>query len=100
MDVRIDATRLVDDRVERAVGRAAERCALAVVEAGGVVTVRAAADKPADPSEFNAFWGMVTASEEEAYRLPDVVSEGADSPLAGAVALMVEGIVNYNTVDG
>jgi dTDP-glucose pyrophosphorylase len=74
--------------------------ALAVVEAGGVVTVGAAADKPADPSGFNAFWGMVAVTEEEAHRLPDVVSKGADSPLAGAVALMVERIVNYNTAAG
>ena len=71
--------------------------ALAVVEGGGVVKVEAAAEKPADPSGFNAFWGMVAVTEEEAHRLPDVVSKGADSPLAGAVALMVEEIVNYNT---
>ncbi|MDH6624724.1 UTP-glucose-1-phosphate uridylyltransferase [Streptomyces sp. LBL] len=74
--------------------------ALALVEEGGVVTVRAAADKPADPSGFNAFWGMVAVTEEEAHRLPDVVSKGADSPLVGAVALMVEEIVNYNTAAG
>lgn len=74
--------------------------ALALVERDGVVTVGAAADKPADPSGFNAFWGMVAVTEEEAHRLPDVVSKGADSPLAGAVALMVERIVNYNTAAG
>ncbi len=74
--------------------------ALAVVEEGGVARVGAAADKPADPSGFNAFWGMVAVAEEEAHRLPDVVSGGADNPLVGAVALMVEEIVNYNTVTG
>ncbi|MFE4371709.1 hypothetical protein ACFRMN_26425 [Streptomyces sp. NPDC056835] len=74
--------------------------ALAVVEGGGVITVEAAADKPADPSGFNAFWGMVAVTAEEAHRLPDVASKGADSPLAGAVALMVEQIVNYNTAAG
>jgi hypothetical protein len=74
--------------------------ALAVAEGGGVVTVGAATDKPADPSGFNAFWGMVAVTEEEAHRLPDVVSKGVDSPLAGAVALMVERIVNYNTAAG
>ncbi|MFD8418527.1 hypothetical protein [Streptomyces sp. NPDC059466] len=74
--------------------------ALALVEGPGVVTVGAAADKPADPAGFNAFWGMVAVAEDEAHRLPDVVSKGVDSPLAGAVALMVEGIVNYNTVAG
>ncbi|QXE33254.1 hypothetical protein KQY30_02040 [Streptomyces sp. GMY02] len=74
--------------------------ALAVAEEGGVMTVGAATDKPADPSGFNAFWGMVAVTEKEAHRLPDVVSKGADSPLAGAVALMVERIVNYNTVAG
>ncbi|MFE2034815.1 hypothetical protein ACFXBB_16425 [Streptomyces scopuliridis] len=74
--------------------------ALAVVEEGGVVTVGAAAEKPADPSGFNAFWGMVAVTEEQAHRLPDVVNKGADSPLAGAVALMVERIVNYNTAGG
>ncbi|MFE2499448.1 hypothetical protein ACFXKS_21200 [Streptomyces scopuliridis] len=74
--------------------------ALAVVEGGGVVTVGAAAEKPADPSGFNAFWGMVAVTEEQAHRLPDVVNKGADSPLAGAVALMVERIVNYNTAAG
>ncbi|MER5436304.1 hypothetical protein [Streptomyces sp. NPDC002588] len=74
--------------------------ALALVEADGVLTVEAAADKPADPSGFNAFWGMVAVTEEEAHRLPDVVRKEADSPLAGAIALMVDGIVNYNTAAG
>ncbi|MER6691167.1 hypothetical protein [Streptomyces minutiscleroticus] len=74
--------------------------ALAVTEEGGTMTVGAATDKPADPSGFNAFWGMVAVTEDEAHRLPDVVSEGADSPLVGAAALMVEEIVNYNTVAG
>ena len=74
--------------------------ALAVTEVGGVMTVGAAVDKPVDPSGFNAFWGMVAATEDEAHRLPDVVTKGADSPLAGAIALMVEGIANYNTSAG
>ncbi|WP_329457186.1 hypothetical protein [Streptomyces sp. NBC_01497] len=74
--------------------------ALAVVEDGGVLTVKEATDKPADPSGFNAFWGMVAVAEDEAHRLPDVASKGVVSPLAGAVALMVDGIVNYNTVAG
>ncbi|MEU9158206.1 hypothetical protein AB0D59_48705 [Streptomyces sp. NPDC048417] len=74
--------------------------ALEVTEAGGVLTVGAAADKPADPSGFNAFWGMVAVSEGEAHRLPDIVAKGTTSPLAGAVALMVDGIVNYNTPSG
>jgi hypothetical protein len=42
----------------------------------------------------------VADGEEEAHRLPDVVSKGASSPLAGAVALMVERIANYNTAAG
>lgn len=71
--------------------------ALAVVEGDGTATVRAATDKPSDPSGFNAFWGMVAVAEEEAHRLPDVASKGADSPLAGASAVLVERIVNYNT---
>ncbi|HET6857747.1 MAG TPA: hypothetical protein VFH94_11735 [Streptomyces sp.] len=74
--------------------------ALAVAEVGGVLTVGAATDKPADPSGYNAFWGMVAAAENQAHRLPDVLGTGAASPLAGAAALMVEGIVNYNTVAG
>ncbi|MFG2376805.1 hypothetical protein ACGFY9_35725 [Streptomyces sp. NPDC048504] len=74
--------------------------ALAVEERDGVVTVGEATDKPAEPSRFNAFWGMVAVTEEEAHRLPDVVGKGADSPLAGAVALLVERIVNYNTAAG
>ncbi|OON81146.1 NTP transferase domain-containing protein [Streptomyces tsukubensis] len=74
--------------------------ALAVAETDGVLTVGAATDKPKDPSGYNAFWGMVAATEAEAHRLPDVVGEGTASPLTGAVALMVEGIVNYNTVAG
>ncbi|MFG2226600.1 hypothetical protein [Streptomyces sp. NPDC048644] len=74
--------------------------ALAVVEENGVMTVRSAVEKPSDPAGFNAFWGIVTATEEEAHRLPDVVSKGADNPLAGATALMVEGIANYNTAVG
>ncbi|GAA4809126.1 hypothetical protein [Streptomyces ziwulingensis] len=74
--------------------------ALALVEGDGVVTVGAATDKPADPDGYNAFWGMVAVAEKEAHRLPEVVSEGVDSPLTGAVALLVEAIVNYNTVAG
>ncbi|MFG2156764.1 glycosyltransferase family protein [Streptomyces olivaceus] len=74
--------------------------ALAVDEEGGVLTVGAATDKPADPSGFNAFWGMVAVAESEAHRLPDVVSAGTASPLAGAAVLMAEGIVNYNTPTG
>ncbi|MFF3753411.1 hypothetical protein ACFYYH_23555 [Streptomyces sp. NPDC002018] len=85
---------------ERDPGTLRQMGALAVVEGGGVMTVRAAAEKPADPAGFNAFWGMVAATEEEAHRLPDVVGKEADSPLAGAVALMVERIVNYNTATG
>ncbi|MEU0144344.1 hypothetical protein ABZ119_00085 [Streptomyces sp. NPDC006288] len=74
--------------------------ALGLVEGSGVLTVGAAEDKPADSSGFNAFWGMVAVTEEEAHRLPDVVSKGVDSPLAGAVAHRVERIVNYNTAAG
>ncbi|MET9121229.1 hypothetical protein [Streptomyces sp. NPDC004528] len=74
--------------------------ALALAEGSDLVTVAAATDKPADPSGFNAYWGMVVVAEKEAHRLPDVVAKGVDSPLSGAVALMVEGIVNYNTVAG
>ncbi|MEU0471848.1 hypothetical protein ACFW5S_12875 [Streptomyces olivaceus] len=74
--------------------------ALAVDEEGGELTVGAATDKPADPSGFNAFWGMVAVAESEAHRLPDVVSTGTASPLAGAAVLMAEGIVNYNTPAG
>jgi hypothetical protein len=86
--------------VERDPGTLQQMGALAVVERGDVMTVRAAADKPADPSGFNAFWGMVAVSEEEAHHLPDVVSKGSDSPLVGADALLVERIVNYNTTEG
>jgi hypothetical protein len=74
--------------------------ALAVVEGDGVMTVEEAMDKPVDPSGFNAFWGMVAVAEQESHRLPDVVTKGVDSPLAGAAAFMVERIVNYNTVAG
>ncbi|MFJ4834528.1 hypothetical protein ACIP79_32160 [Streptomyces sp. NPDC088747] len=74
--------------------------ALAVTETGGVLTVGTATDKPVDPSGFNAFWGMVAVTEAEAHRLPDVVGVGTTNPLAGAVALMVETIVNYNTPAG
>jgi UTP-glucose-1-phosphate uridylyltransferase len=85
---------------ERDAGTLRQMGALAVAERDGVARVGAATDKPADPSGYNAFWGMVAVAAEEAHRLPDVVSKGADSPLAGAVAVMVEGIVNYNTVAG
>ena len=74
--------------------------ALTVVEGSGDVLVKAAAEKPVDPAGFNALWGMVAVAEDEAHRLPDVVVKEADSPLAGAVALMVERIVNYNTAEG
>ncbi|NJP69947.1 hypothetical protein HCJ99_03445 [Streptomyces sp. C1-2] len=65
-----------------------------------VLTVGAAAEKPSDPAGFNGLWGMVAVAEEEAHRLPDVVRKGADSPLAGAAAVVVKEIINYNTVAG
>ncbi|AXX31247.1 hypothetical protein KCV87_00620 [Actinosynnema pretiosum subsp. pretiosum] len=74
--------------------------ALAVDGEDGVVTVEAAAEKPADPAGFNALWGIVAVAEDQAHRLPDVARRDADSPLAGARALMVERIVNYNTTEG
>ncbi|WP_399094276.1 NTP transferase domain-containing protein [Streptomyces sp. BBFR2] len=74
--------------------------ALAVTGEGGVLTVRTAAEKPSDPTGFHAFWGMVTATEDEAHRLPDVVREGVSSPLVGAAVHLVEGMVNYNTALG
>ncbi|WP_033287991.1 hypothetical protein [Amycolatopsis jejuensis] len=80
-----------DPRVLRQMG------ALAVI---GGATVKAAAEKPDDPADFNAFWGIVVAGEDEAPRLPDVVCKAAESPLAGASAVMVERIVNYNTAAG
>jgi len=85
---------------ERDPGTLQQMGALAVVEGGGLAKVEAATDKPVDPSGYNAFWGMVAVAEEEAHRLPDIVTKGVESPLAGAVALMVERIVNYNTVSG
>jgi hypothetical protein len=85
---------------ERDPGVLRQMGALTVGEEDGAVTVRAAAEKPADPAGFNACWGMIAVTEEEAHRLPDVARREADSPLAGAVALMVESIVNYNTVTG
>ncbi|WP_410643453.1 hypothetical protein [Amycolatopsis sp. lyj-346] len=66
----------------------------------GAVTVEAAAEKPADPAGFNALWGMVAVAEDQAHRLPDVARRDADSPLAGARAVMVAQIVNYNTTEG
>ncbi|WP_031470514.1 NTP transferase domain-containing protein [Sciscionella sediminilitoris] len=85
---------------ERNPGTLRHMGALALTEGDGFVTVDAATDKPADPTGFNAFWGMVAASEEQAHRLPDVVSSGVPSPLPGAVAVLVEHIVNYNTTEG
>ncbi|MBQ0952997.1 hypothetical protein ACFWFH_38590 [Streptomyces coelicoflavus] len=57
----------------------------------------AAADKPGNPSGFNAYWGMVGVTEIEARRLPDIAAMGTANPSTGAVALMVGDIVNYNT---
>ena len=85
---------------ERDPGTLRQMGALTVAAEDGVGTVEAAAEKPADPSGFNALWGMVAVAAEEAHRLPDVARRDADSPLAGAAALMVERIVNYNTAEG
>ncbi len=85
---------------ERDSGVLREMGALAVTGENGVAKVEAAAEKPDDPTGFNAFWGMVAVSEHEAHRLPDVVRKGADNPLAGAFALLVDRIVNYNTPGG
>ncbi|MEU4519364.1 hypothetical protein AB0F52_11690 [Amycolatopsis sp. NPDC024027] len=85
---------------ERDPGVLRQMGALAVTGDAGVVTVEAAAEKPADPAGFNALWGMVAVTEEQAHRLPDVARRDAASPLAGARALMVARIVNYNTTEG
>ncbi|GLY37891.1 hypothetical protein Amsp01_039150 [Amycolatopsis sp. NBRC 101858] len=85
---------------ERDPGTLRQMGALTVAAEDGVGTVEAAAEKPADPAGFNALWGMVAVAADEAHRLPDVARRDADSPLAGAVALMVERIVNYNTAEG
>ncbi len=85
---------------ERDPGVLRQMGALAVTRDAGVATVEAAAEKPADPAGFNALWGMVAVTEEQAHRLPDVARRDAASPLAGARALMVAGIVNYNTTEG
>jgi UTP-glucose-1-phosphate uridylyltransferase len=85
---------------ERDPGVLRQMGALAVTGDAGVVTVEAAAEKPADPAGFNALWGMVAVTEDQAHRLPDVARRDADSPLAGARALMVARIVNYNTTEG
>ncbi|MDT7802702.1 MAG: hypothetical protein QOI78_6135 [Actinomycetota bacterium] len=74
--------------------------ALTVAGRDGAVIVEAAAEKPADPAGFNALWGIVAVAEAQAHRLPEVARRDADSPLAGARALMVERIVNYNTTEG
>ncbi|MFJ1768114.1 hypothetical protein ACIOD2_47895 [Amycolatopsis sp. NPDC088138] len=74
--------------------------ALTVAGRDGGVVVEAAAEKPADPAGFNALWGIVAVAEAQAHRLPEVARRDADSPLAGARALMVERIVNYNTTEG
>ncbi|MEV6442662.1 hypothetical protein [Amycolatopsis sp. NPDC051716] len=85
---------------ERDPGVLRQMGALAVTRDAGVVTVEAAAEKPADPAGFNALWGMVAVTEDQAHRLPDVARRDAASPLAGARALMVARIVNYNTTEG
>src|SRR6185369_4958783 len=85
---------------ERDPGVLRQMGALTVAGADGVVTVEAAAEKPVDPAGFNALWGMVAVTEDQAHRLPDVARRDADSPLAGARALMVTQIVNYNTTEG
>ncbi|MBE1496075.1 UTP-glucose-1-phosphate uridylyltransferase [Amycolatopsis lexingtonensis] len=85
---------------ERDPGVLRQMGALTVAGGSDVVTVEAAAEKPADPSGFNALWGMVAVAEDQAHRLPDVARRDADSPLAGARAHMVARIVNYNTTEG
>ncbi|WP_439381419.1 hypothetical protein [Amycolatopsis lexingtonensis] len=85
---------------ERDPGVLRQMGALTVAGGSDVVTVEAAAEKPADPSGFNALWGMVAVAEDQAHRLPDVARRDADSPLAGAHAHMVARIVNYNTTEG
>ncbi|MEV6823870.1 hypothetical protein [Amycolatopsis sp. NPDC051102] len=85
---------------ERDPGVLRQMGALTVNGTDGTVTVEAAAEKPADPAGFNALWGIVAVAAAEAHRLPDVARRDADSPLAGARALMVERIVNYNTTEG
>lgn len=85
---------------ERDPGVLRQMGALAVTGENGVATVEAAAEKPADPAGFNALWGMVAVTAEQAHRLPDVARRDAASPLAGARALMVARIVNYNTTEG
>ncbi|MFF3499665.1 hypothetical protein [Streptomyces sp. NPDC003247] len=64
---------------------------------GDGTRVVAAEEKPARPDGYNAAWAMVVASPEEAHRLPDIASRGADSPLVGAQAVEVAGFTNFNS---
>jgi len=74
--------------------------ALRIEQADGAERVVAAADKPADPSPYNAAWMCIAATAEEVTRLPDAVAArggGAEHPLVGAAAIRVAGYRNVTT---
>jgi len=62
--------------------------------------VVAAADKPADPSPYNAAWMCIATTAKEVARLPDAVcpdAAGSAHPLVGAAAVRVAGYRNVTT---
>jgi hypothetical protein len=59
--------------------------------------VVAAADKPLDPSPYDAVWASVICAPWALDDLPTLVEAGVPSPLVGAASVVVKGYTNMTT---
>ncbi|SCL28206.1 hypothetical protein [Micromonospora inyonensis] len=85
---------LIDDPV-----RLANDGALRLRGQGPVRRVEHAADKPRDPSGFNAAWATVFAAAHHRDALPRIMVGAGATALVDAPAVLVDGFHNVNRVD-
>ncbi|SCL26206.1 hypothetical protein GA0074692_2104 [Micromonospora pallida] len=82
-----DPVRLANDGALRLRGR------------GPVRVVEHAAEKPADPSGFNAAWATVFAAAAHRDGLPGIMTGAGATALVDSPAILVDGFHNVNRVD-
>ncbi|OZV80512.1 hypothetical protein CA850_14265 [Micromonospora echinospora] len=85
---------MIDDPV-----RLANDGALRLRGDGPVRIIEDAADKPPDPSGFNAAWATVFAAARHRDGLPGIVLGAGAAALVDSPAVLVDGFHNVNRVD-
>lgn len=70
--------------------------ALRIDAARSPARVVLAAEKPSDPSGYNAVWAAVACAEGRAGQLPGLLEQGGSNPMCGAPAVLVKGYRNVS----